>query len=432
MKRATPFQVHLSLPLKFLSALVLLSSCAKNESRPSEYHCPMHPTYIADQKGECPICNMDLTLRSAPAVNGELRGTPLDARSSDGQTRVDSVPGRAMVTLDPRGRQLANIQTAPATQETPTQEIRTRGIVVRDERRARRIHTRVDGYVEAVYIVNGDFVHQGDTILEFFSPEILALQQDFLRALEMQARLSSLPDLQRSALELRLAVLRKLELYEVPELTIARLEREHVIHRMLPLKAPISGFVITQEAVQGQHVMAGTELYTVTDLSRIWILADFYENEAGRVRVGQLATLSLPHGPHVFEARVAGIYPYVESATRTVKVRFEVPNPDLILKPGMFVDVRLSIDSKLTVVVPESAILYSWPRHVVFVEVQENSFEPRLVDVGVRFADKVEVLAGVRQGERVVVGSNFLLDSESRLRWQAIKHSPHTLPPSSR
>ncbi len=418
-RRATRALVLIALFV--LGASVVFAGCAKKESAASEYYCPMHPTYVSDRQGDCPICNMRLVPVEAAKKSAEqMHAGHVGPADSADSMQSSAVPGMAAVTMDAQGRQLAGIQTAVATRDTVARSVRTVGTVVPDETRVRHIHTRIDGYVEKLYVAStGQFVRKGEPVLDIYSPELLATQEEYLQAREAAARFaaSSIPEVQQGAADLKLAARRRLELYEVPESFILELERRGTAHPHVTMEALVSGYVTGKEVREGQHVTPGAELFTVTDLSRVWVEADFYENEARLVHTGQPATLSLPFARgRTLAAHVTYVYPYLEPTTRTLKVRFDVPNADLALKPSMYVDVMLAVDAAPSVSVPASAVLDSGVRKVVFVETQPNHFEPRVVEVGQRSADRVEIVSGIQEGEHVVVRANFLLDSESRLR----------------
>ena len=424
--------------LLLAACVAALAGCGEKEAGGGEYYCPMHPTYTSDRPGDCPICNMrlvrresaDATAHGGPAgMAGASPHAGTEAATTPGSPVPGSaaatlpgpaVPGMGAVTLDDRGRELAGIQTAVATRDSVARSVRTVGTVVADETRVRHIHTRIEGYVEKLYVASiGQFVRSGEPILAIYSPELLASQEEFLRAREAAARFSasSIPEVRQGAESLVQAARRRLELFEVPESFIVDLERRGTAQPVVTLVAQVSGYVTSKDVSEGHAVTPGDALYTVTDLSHVWVEADFYENEARLVRQGQTATLSLPYaGTRAFTGRVSYVYPYLEPVTRTLKVRLEFPNPDLQLKPAMYVDVTLAIEAPPAVVIPASAVLDSGERQVVFVETAANHFEPRAVMLGLRSAEKVEVLAGVQEGEHVVVRANFLLDSESRLR----------------
>jgi RND family efflux transporter MFP subunit len=325
----------------------------------------------------------------------------------------------APVHLDARARSLAGIQTAPAQHEPLAQALRAAGTVVPDERQVRVVHTKVSGWIDKLYVnFTGQEVRRGQPVLGIYSPELLATQEEFLRALEAARRLAGAsPEAAESGAKLLQAARRRLELFDVPASFVDALERSGEAQRSVTLLAPSSGHVTSKGVFEGQTVEPGMELFTVTDLSRVWIVANVYEYEAPLVHEGQHATLSLPFDPSVrLDGRVAYVDPYLDAETRTLEVRFEFPNRDLVLKPAMYVDVSLHGDDRMGIVIPESALLDSGLRKVVFVETSPGRFEPREVRTGVRGDGKVQVVSGVQAGERVVVRANFLLDSESRLR----------------
>jgi membrane fusion protein, copper/silver efflux system len=203
----------------------------------------------------------------------------------------------------------------------------------------------------------------------------------------------------------------------VPPSFVAELDRTGQPRRAVPLLAPMSGYVTAKQIFAGQQVDPSMELYTITDLSRVWVEADFYEYEAGAVRLGQEARLALPYDPGVqLAGRIAFVYPTLSPESRTLKVRVEVPNRGLLLKPGMYVDVSVDLDRQRGVIVPDSAVLDSGLRQIVFVEIGPGRFAPREARIGLRADGRALVLAGVAAGERVATRANFLLDSESQLR----------------
>jgi RND family efflux transporter MFP subunit len=203
----------------------------------------------------------------------------------------------------------------------------------------------------------------------------------------------------------------------VPPSFIAELERSGVPRRSVTLNAPVSGYATSKEVYEGMKVMAGQDLFTVTDLSRVWIEADLYEYEGRNVRIGQAAALSTAYDPgKVRKGRVAWISPTLSPDSRTLKVRFEFANPGLALKPQMYADVSIDMAATTGVTIDDSAVIDTGVRRIVFVETGSGAFEPREVTVGVRGDGKAQILSGVREGERVAIGANFLLDSESRMR----------------
>jgi RND family efflux transporter MFP subunit len=265
----------------------------------------------------------------------------------------------------------------------------------------------------------GEQVRRGEPILSLYSPELVASQEELVRAREAAARFatSSLPEVRRGGEELVAAARRRLELFDVPSTLVEEVERSGQVQRTVTLLAPASGVVTGKQVFEGHRVEPGMELFTLTDLSRVWVEAEFYEGEASGLRLGQEARLELPYDPGVtLEGRIAFVEPTLDPVARTLGVRFECGNPDLRLKPGMFVDVATTLGGGEGLLIPDSALLDTGARQVVFVERGGGVFEPRDVKGGARSGGMIQVISGLEEGERVVTGANFLLDSESRLR----------------
>jgi len=423
------------------------------------YTCPMHPEFLTDAPNErCPECGMKLVERQAggrepgdegvPVRPGQgaagerkllfyrnpmnpkitspvpmkdemgMDYVPVYAEEAPGQEA--GVPGLATVEVSREGLRLAGVQTEPAVFERLARTIRTVGIVTADESRIRHVHTKITGWVEKLSVnFTGQQVRAGEPILSVYSPELLASQEEFLRAREAAARFasSSIPEVRKGGEDLVSAARQRLRLFDVPESLIEELERTGTPRRTVTLLAPVSGFVTAKGTFEGQQVEPGMELFTITDLSRIWIEADFYEYEARDLRLGEEASLTLPYDPGTrLTGRITYVYPTLDPETRTVRVRFEFANPGLALKPGMFADVKLAVAAREGIVIPDSAVIDTGERQVVFVSLGGGKFQPRQVRLGSRGEGKVEVLSGVAAGEQVVVRANFLLDSESQLR----------------
>ena len=344
-----------------LIALALLSAwgCGGEKEAGSElWTCPMHPTYVSDRPGTCPICNMDLVPQSSLEKGAEADVAP-DATH---------VP----VDVDATGRELAGIATEPARRERLTRAIRAVGSVVPDERRQVRAQSKVSGWVEELHVAaTGQFVKKGEKAMAVYSPALLAAQSEYLLARDAALRFAGaeLPEVRRGGQDLLVAARRKLELLDVSNDFLAELDRTRVPKRTLDLFVPVSGFVTSKSVVLGQEIQPGMELYTVTDLSRVWVEAAFFEADARYLAVGSKATLSLPFAAgERREAKVSYVYPTLDPAARTLTARFELANPKLDLRPGMFVDVELAVDLGEAVTVPDSAVLDSGVRQIVFVE----------------------------------------------------------------
>lgn len=410
-----------ALPVLLLVAAVALlpplAGCGKpSAGKAQQYYCPMHPTYVSNKPGECPICGMDLVPAEKPD-SAEKKST---GGAGSGPSGAGATPGYAPVVASQEGISLAGVQTVMAALGSLSRDIRTVGLVSADETRTRVIHARIDGWVEKLFVnATGQLVHRGDPLLTLYSPELLASQEEYLRTREAAARFaaSELPEVRRGGEELLAAARRRLELFEVPERFIEEMERTGAARRTVTLEAPTGGFVTARGVYEGARIEPGTELFTLTDLSRVWIEAEVFEQEAAAVRVGQEARISLPYDPAAARAgRVGLIVPTLNADTRTLRVRFDLDNPDGSLKPGMYVNVSLRVEGGMGVHIPDSAILDTGERQLVFVETEAGRFEPRRVTVGQRSEGYAQILTGVAAGERVVARAAFLLDSESRLQ----------------
>jgi RND family efflux transporter MFP subunit len=376
---------------------------APEAKKAAKYHCPMHPSYVSDRPGDCPICNMKLV----PVEEQEKAITV-------------SVPGQAEVTISPERQQLIGVKTGLVERLPLEKAIRTVGKVDYAERRLAHIHTRVEGWIKRLMVdYTGQFVKKHQPLFTIYSPELVATQEEYLLALRAKKSLKDNPfqGVASGSSALLEAARRRLLLWEMPEDQIAELERTGRPLMEVAILSHSDGFVIEKKALEGMRVEAGDELYLIADLSDVWIYADIYEYELPLVRAGQQAMVNLPYYPgEAFRGKVVYIYPYLESQTRTAKVRVEFPNPDWRLKPGMFANVEIETERGEGLVVPGSAVLDSGERRIVFVDRGEGRFEPREVKLGGRSGEGFEVLQGLSEGERVITSANFLIDSESQIK----------------
>jgi multidrug efflux pump subunit AcrA (membrane-fusion protein) len=311
------------------------------------------------------------------------------------------------------------VQTAPAARATAGRTIRTVGIVVPDETRVRRVQTKVAGWIEKLYVnFTGQYVAAGQPLVSIYSPELLSTQEEYLRAKKTAEQFTSSPDpeVRGIGVDLVRSARRRLELFDIPASFIDSLEKLGTPQKAVTLVAPFAGSVTAKSAFEGQKVEPGMELFTLSDLSKVWVEASLYEYEAAAALVGKQATLTLSHQELALKGSVTFVSPVLAADSRTLTVRFEFPNPGLVLKPQMHVDVSLALDASTSVVVPDAALMDTGLRTIVFVETAPGTFEPRAVVVGVRGDGTAEILSGLREGELVAVKANFLLDSESRLR----------------
>jgi Cu(I)/Ag(I) efflux system membrane fusion protein len=367
------------------------------------YHCPMHPTYVSDRPGKCPICKMDLVpIEPAAGATGPV------------------VAGRAMVALSPERRQILGVRSEPVTRRHLDRTLRTVGRVAIDERRLHHVHTKYEAYVEKLYVdFTGQLVKGGDHLAALYSPEIVATQQEYLLAYRAQQRLgrSGIESVAKGSTDLLEAARQRLLFWDVSPEDIAALERTGHAQRTMDLHAELPGYVLQKSAIHGMRVTPADILFDIADLSAVWILADVYESDLSTVEFGTGAEVTLTYEPgRVWRGPVTYIDPTVEPGTRTIKVRIEVPNEDYVLKPGMFADVVLRRELGESLFVPESAVLSPGGRQLVFVDLGDGRLEPREIQAGVRVEGGYAVLSGLAEGERVVTSANFLIDSESNLK----------------
>lgn len=363
-----------------------------------QYTCSMHPFILRDEPGNCPICGMTLV--------------PVKSSSGSSQTSI---------TIDPVTQQNMGIRTAKAAPRDLERTIRTVGIVGYEEPHQYSINTKIDGWVERLHVnETGGFVKKGQPLLEIYSPELVAAQEEFLLALRNRdaLRQSILPEVAAGAERLLNSSRKRLRYWDISDQQIRALEESGTVSKNLVIHAPYDGIVTAKKVTQGMFAKAGMELYQLADISRVWVYADIYEYELPWVKEGQQARIELPYRTAPITGTISRIYPYVEAKTRTVKARIALHNPDLELKPDMYVTVRLNASSaKGVLAIPAEAVLFSGEKQTVFVALGGGKFEPRPVRLGLRGdGGFVQILDGLGAGELVVTSAQFMLDSESTLR----------------
>jgi Cu(I)/Ag(I) efflux system membrane fusion protein len=355
--------------------------------------------------------------RDEPGQRGE-REAMADMPGMDGGTSdVDAggaVPQHADLTIGPEIQQRIGVTLGKVKNAPLEVKIRTVGIVRPDETKMTNVQLKTEGWVEALFVnYTGQRVKKGDPLLSIYSPAFLTTQQDYLRARSASGAAGVLPDqsLYQSALE-------RLRLWDVPADEISRLERTRHPMRTLTLRSRVTGTVIEKKAFVGQQVTAGEVLYTLADLSTVWVQAKIYENELAHISVGQPATISLAVLPEKkFEGKVVFIAPVLDQTARTVEVRIALPNPRDEIKPNMFASVELTHPMGEAVLVPTSAVIRTGERDIAYRVEGDDRFVPVEVKIAPdQFGDNFQVLSGLKAGEVVVTSANFLIDSESRLQ----------------
>ena len=299
-------------------------------------------------------------------------------------------------------------------------EIRTTGNVAVDETRLAYVQVRYAGYIEKVFAdATYQYVRKGQPLFTIYSPDVVATEREYLVAKQNQQQVaqSTVPGVASSAASLLDATSERLKQWGVPQQEIARLESTGKVQQELEFDSPVSGYITERNALPSVAVQPEMRLFTIADLSSVWVQAQVFQNDLGRIKVGDPATLTVSTFPgRTFRGRVDFIYPQLDTDTRTAKVRIVSSNSDLQFKPGMFVNVALKVPMGRQLVIPTSGVLQSGSRQIAFVERSDGYLEPREVELGTRVGDDFIVTKGLKAGEQIVTSANFLIDSESQLQ----------------
>lgn len=355
----------------------------------AHYTCSMHPSVKQAQPGTCPICNMDLV----PVTRDEQES--------------------GVIVVDEVRRQKIGVKTGRVVRRPVQLEVSALGKITYDETRLSDVTLKIDGWIRDLRVDEpGQLVEKGEVLFTLYSPELFAAQQEYLLA--SNSRLRKYGD---RAEYLVKAAEQRLRLWDLTDAQIARIRETGRPLEAMPFLAPVRGYVIEKHVVEGAAVKAGERLYRIAGLDKVWVAAEVYEHDLPHVKVGQEVRISLPYMPgKSFTGAVSYIYPYLDDAKRTGKVRIELPNEDLALKPDMYANVTFQVDRGERLVVPSSAIVHTGPRRLVFLDLGEGRLRPEPVELGARTGEYYEVLDGLTEGQVVVTSGNFLVAAESRIR----------------
>ncbi|MFC1850628.1 efflux RND transporter periplasmic adaptor subunit [candidate division CSSED10-310 bacterium] len=401
------------------------------------YTCGMHPQVIQDGPGICPICNMDLTpmkkkagLQKSGSSSKEKKikywAAPMDPtyisdKPGKSPMGMDLVPvyedgepesdGNAII-IDPVVVQNMGVRVEQVKRGVISKNIRTIGDVEVAEDELSVVNLRFSGWLEKVFVEEtGQYVRKGEKLFEIYSPELLTVQNELIQAISNSKGGVKGRHAQSSK--------RRLELFGIPDETINKIIKKNKATETITITAPQAGHVLHKNVVEGSYVKAGSDLYRIGNLDRIWILAEVYEHDVPWLKLGQKATIELSQQPgKLFEGTVSFIYPTLNKKTRTATVRIEISNKDLLLKPGMFATVRIEAQKKEDIViVPTEAVIRTGERNVAFVTAELGKYKPREVVIGLAGDNRMlEIISGLKEGETVVVSGQFLFDSESQLQ----------------
>ncbi len=380
------------------------------------YIDPMHPSYTSPKPGIAPDCGMKLEPVYADGGSGINTSTET----------APSAPGTVKISAD--RQQLIGVKVGTVEKRPVHQTIRMLGRVAVDETRIYRINATIDGWITQTYPnATGSFVRKNETLAGFYSPDFLSAQQAYVFALSSKDRVgghdSQLPgrDAQLQQFEINLKQYRdSLKNLGMGDLQIEEMTRTRKTVENVNVASPADGIILARNVSQGQRFEKATELYRIADLSHVWILADVFENEAQFFMPGITAKVTLPNQNRTFTARLSNAVPQFDSASRTLKLRLETDNPDIVLKPDMFVDVELPVNYEPGIAVPVDAVVDTGLRKIVFVDQGGGTFEPRRVATGWRRGGLVEITRGLMNKERIVVAGTFMIDSESRMQAAAM------------
>jgi membrane fusion protein, copper/silver efflux system len=418
----------------FLGITVLLfTSCSKQSeaTKPADvdyYTCSMHPSVrLQDPNAKCPICGMSLvpvkkkSPTNQPAMghaghdHAKMSAEPATERA---RTANESMPEEFVVPVE--RQQQIGVTYATVMKKPLHRVIRTVGMVTYDKQRHWDFVARVDGYVQKLQVSSrGDLVDKGQPLMSIYSPDLLTTQQEFLNVLQMrdQAQKSGSQATLESAERLLESARRRLQLWNITTNQIAELEQSRKPTEALTLYSPFKGVVQDLPVDQGRRVATGEHLMDIADLSTVWVWAEFYQDEIPLLKKGLPVTITSDSLPHEkFTGKIGVVDPFVNETSRTARVRLEIDNPDLKLRPDMYVNAELELDLGEGLTLPVNAVMPTGQRNIVFVDKGEGKLEPRFVEVGKKFGGDYTVTDGLREGERVVSSANFLVDAEAKIQ----------------
>ncbi len=375
---------------------------------------------------------------SAQEKPGAMQGMPGMAAEAAAKAAPAEAAGpeTPLVEIPVEKQQLIGVKTTTAQVLPLTKTIRTVGLVEYDQRRLNTINTKVEGWVEKLYVnFTGTYVKKGDPLADIYSPELWATQQEFFnvvkwakgagaknsvaagQTVDAQGAPNISAMIDRDAQSLVEAGRQRLKLFDITDGQIRRIEESEKPIRDLTIYSPCSGYVLQKNVNQGTRVTPGADLFDVADLSTVWITADIYEFEMPLIKVGDAAVVQLSYFPgRQFSTKIDYIYPTLQGETRTLKARFTMPNEGGRLKPQMFTNVELKINLGRKLAVPSDAVINTGVRQVAYVDRGDGNFEPREVVTGVQTDNLVEITAGLKAGDKVSSSANFLIDSEAKLK----------------
>lgn len=370
---------------------------AQKHSDP-KYVCPMHPKVIKDKPGNCPICGMDLVKKESTSSVA----TP--------NKQGNNLPS---ITIKANTAQRMGVKIATVKKRSLSRSIKTVGTISYNEDKLHHIHARTSGWIERIYVkAVGDKVEKGHSVVELYSPDIVAAQQDLILANKSARLLSG-----NAGQALVNSAKKKLHLLSVPERTISQILKTGKYLDRIPIISPQNGVVIAMDVRGGMYVTPGTEMYTISDLSSVWVLVDVFEHQLNWVKLDDQAEISVNGLPgEIWSGRIEYIYPELNPKNRTLRVRIKLNNKNNHLKPNMFADVNLKSTAKKVLSIPKQAVIYYENSPRVIKKVGEHEYQPINITLGMSSGDYIEVVKGLKGSDKIVTSGQFMMDSESNLQ----------------
>jgi membrane fusion protein, copper/silver efflux system len=452
-----PFQKTVGYLVCVLLLLASLTACSKHGAADGEnnkidyWTCTMHPSVHSKVPGKCPICSMDLVPvmkrdsdgTTSPSASGPAKNPPADKASDakgmedkkgDNMKGMESMPGmpgmsggnKTMGEEKPgefrvpvERQQQIGVTYATVEMKPLHHTIRAVGKVAPDTQRVWRVVARAGGYVQELGVsAPGEVVKKGQVLMTLYSPELLTTQRELIDLVRMRDSAPKGPHSARAdAQGLIESTERRLRLWNITDEQIAKIEQTRQAEESLPILSQVDGVVQTLPVTQGMTIAPGNTLVDVADLSVVWVWGEFYQEELPMLRVDQEVTVTSDSYPgEQFKGQLSLVDPFINDVKRTGRVRLDIQNPELKLKPDMYVNVLLEMDMGQSLVVPVSAIMPTGKRNIAFVDKGEGKLEPRFLELGGKFGDVYAVKSGLKEGERVVASANFLIDAESKIQ----------------
>lgn len=435
------YSIRLNMIL-LISIILLVGCTAKqnkslqhNHSEVDYYTCPMHPTVVQEEPGECPICGMDLVPEESKKtdvpesssgqyytcgmhpeiVQNEPGNCPIchmELVVRKANTGEDQISDKTKtITIDPTVIQNMGVRVKHVQYRDISHNIRTIGKVELADDESFKINLRFSGWIEKIFVNKiGQKIEKGDKLFEIYSPELISAQEEFLLAVNNYGKEHDFTK----------ASERRLLLWSIPQTHLEKIVMESNAQQNVLFESPFNGFVLHKSIQEGSKVKAGTDIYHIGNLDKIWILADIYEFDTPLIKIGQNTEIELTNQPDkLWKGKISYIYPTLNPKTRTQKIRIELKNTELNLKPGMFANVEIEVEEmKNVLTIPTEAIIHSGERQIVFVSKGNGKFEPREIQIGLSDDSEyyTEIILGLEENEVVVVSGQFLLDSESQLQ----------------